>query len=159
MAELYQVYGGSPYGGFNEEEEEERPVVKRQKQQAPQVQQQPEIQLQAQQQSASSTGPSVASKDGFYNGNGTHQNNNKESFQNYRREYTFWDRMSLKRAEVIKLAIFSLVIVLAIALDRISTHYISRYLSDNILTNFQELMLRLAYPIVVFLLLWIIKAL
>lgn len=73
-------------------------------------------------------------------------------------QYSFWDRMAIKRSEVIKLAIFSLVIVLGIALDRIGTHYITKYLSDNILTDFQEFMLRLSYPIMIFLILWIIKS-
>ncbi len=151
MADLYQVYGGSPYEDFANMEEEEKPVSKKQKQRQQHVEQQEQ--------------PSVASgapKDQFYgngNGNGNNNANSKESFQNYRRDHTFWDKMSMKRSEVIKLGIFSLVIVLAIAIDRISTHYISRYLSDNILTNFQEFMLRLAYPIVVFLFLWIVKAL
>lgn len=73
-------------------------------------------------------------------------------------EYSFWDRMNLKRSEVIKLALFSLVIVLGIAIDRIGTHYISKYISENILTDVQEFLLRLSYPIVVFLLLWVLKA-
>jgi hypothetical protein len=151
MADLYQVYGGSPYGDLSDMEEEEKPVSKKQRQRQQQTEQQEQPSVTSSQQ--------TATKDQFY-GNGNHQgNNSKESFQNYRREYTFWDKMSMKRSEVIKLGVFSLVIVLAIAIDRISTHYITRYLSDNILTNFQEFMLRLAYPVVVFLFLWIVKAL
>ena len=65
----------------------------------------------------------------------------------------------MKRSEVIKLAIFSLVIVLAISLDRIGTHYITKYLNDNILSDMQELLLRISYPVVIFLILWIIKSL
>lgn len=76
-----------------------------------------------------------------------------------RPSYSFWDRMVLKRPEVIKLAIFSLVIVLAISLDRIGTFYMSKYIGDNILTDFQELMLRMSYPIIVFIVLWVIKSL
>lgn len=150
MADLYQVYGGSPYEDFSNMEEEEKPVSKKQRQRQQHVEQQ--------EQPSVSTSQQNTSKDQFY-GNGNNNANSKESFQNYRREHTFWDKMSMKRSEVIKLGIFSLVIVLAIAIDRISTHYISRYLSDNILTNFQEFMLRLAYPVVVFLFLWIVKAL
>lgn len=79
---------------------------------------------------------------------------------NYRRriEYTFMDRMNMKRTEVIKLALFSLVIVLGISIDRMVTHYISKYIGDNVLTDFQELLLRISYPIAIFLLLWIFKA-
>jgi hypothetical protein len=151
MADLYQVYGGSPYGDLSDMEEEEKPVSKKQRQRQQQTEQQEQPSVSSSQQ--------AVTKDQFY-ANGNHQGSNgKESFQNYRREYTFWDKMSMKRSEVIKLGVFSLVIVLAIAIDRISTHYITRYLSDNILTNFQEFMLRLAYPVVIFLFLWIVKAL
>lgn len=73
-------------------------------------------------------------------------------------EYSFWDRMNIKKSEVIKLALFSLVIVLGISIDRIGTHYIAKYVSENVLTDFQELLLRLCYPIIVFLLLWVFKS-
>ena len=74
-------------------------------------------------------------------------------------EYSFFDRMSLKKDEVIKLAIFSLVIVLGIAIDRIGTHYISKYIEENILTDLQEFFLRLCYPVIIFLMLWTVKSL
>ena len=77
----------------------------------------------------------------------------------YNPTYSFWDRLSLKRPEVMKLAIFSLVILLAISLERIGTHYINKYLADNVLTDFQEFMIRLSYPVIVFLLLWVFKSL
>ena len=73
-------------------------------------------------------------------------------------EYSFFDRMNLKRTEVIKLSLFSLVIVLGISIDRMLTYYLSKYIGDNILTDFQELLLRISYPITIFLLLWIFKA-
>ena len=73
--------------------------------------------------------------------------------------YSFSDRMAMKRGEVIKLAMFSLVIVLAISLERIGTHYLTKYLSDNLFTDFQEFMLRISYPVIVFILLWVIKSL
>lgn len=73
--------------------------------------------------------------------------------------YSFWDRLSIKRPEVMKLAIFSLVILLAIALERLCTHYLGKYLSENVFTPIQEFMLRLSYPVIIFLLLWIMKAL
>ena len=73
--------------------------------------------------------------------------------------YSFGDRMAMKRSEVIKLAMFSLVIVMAIALDRMSTHYLTKYLSDNIFTEFQEFMLRLSYPVIIFIVLWVVKSL
>jgi len=84
----------------------------------------------------------------------------KKEAVNYQRrnDYGFMDRMNMKRGEVIKLALFSLVIVLGISIDRMLTYYLSRYVEDNVLTDFQELLLRLSYPIAIFLLLWIFKA-
>jgi hypothetical protein len=73
-------------------------------------------------------------------------------------EYNFMDRMNLKKGEVLKLALFSLVIVLGISVDRMITHYLSKYLGDNSLTDFQEFLLRFSYPIGIFLALWIFKA-
>ena len=73
-------------------------------------------------------------------------------------DYNFLDRMNMKKSEVIKLALFSLVIVLGISIDRMLTYYVSKYINDNVLTDFQELLLRLSYPITIFLLLWIFKA-
>jgi hypothetical protein len=85
------------------------------------------------------------------------QTNNTQSYTR-KNEYNFLDRMNLKKSEVIKLALFSLVIVLGISIDRMLTYYVSKYINDNILTDFQELLLRLSYPITIFLLLWIFKA-
>lgn len=90
------------------------------------------------------------------------ENFNYVSNDNYRKkgnEYNFFDRMNMKKTEVVKLALFSLVIVLGISIDRMITYYLSKYIGDNILTDFQELLLRLSYPIAIFLLLWIFKAL
>jgi hypothetical protein len=88
------------------------------------------------------------------------QANNQRSNEQMKikQEYNFIDRMNVKKTEVIKLALFSLVIVLGISIDRMLTHYLSRYINDNVLTEFQEVLLRLSYPITIFLLLWIFKA-
>lgn len=86
------------------------------------------------------------------------QTNNNTQVYARKNEYNFLDRMNLKKSEVIKLALFSLVIVLGISIDRMLTYYVSKYINDNILTDFQELLLRLSYPITIFLLLWIFKA-
>ena len=85
------------------------------------------------------------------------QNTTQQMYKN-KNEYNFLDRMNLKKTEVIKLALFSLVIVLGISIDRMLTYYVSKYINDNVLTDFQELLLRLSYPITIFLLLWIFKA-
>ena len=88
------------------------------------------------------------------------QNSNPQMQQMYKNknDYNFLDRMNMKKSEVIKLALFSLVIVLGISIDRMLTYYVSKYINDNVLTDFQELLLRLSYPITIFLLLWIFKA-
>jgi hypothetical protein len=160
MAELYQVYGGLGLGGNSsmehfqseqEDEEEEVPQRKPRQKQGGQPQQMPQQQPQQQM-------PQQASQQQQA------QPQQKEQFQNMyagnrRDSYSFFDKMSMKRADVVKLAVFSLVIVLAIAIDRMGTHYLTKYISDNIFTNFQEFMIRLSYPIVVFLVIWIVKSL
>jgi len=83
----------------------------------------------------------------------------ENTFVNKKYEYSFLDRMNMKKSDVIKLALFSLVIVLGISIDRVITNYISKYIGDNFLTDFQELLLRFSYPVSIFLLLWIFKAL
>lgn len=85
-------------------------------------------------------------------------NNQGDNQVRKRIEYNFMDRMNHKKSEVFKLALFSLVIVLGISVDRMITHYLSKYLGDNALTDFQEFLLRFSYPIGVFLVLWIFKA-
>lgn len=83
----------------------------------------------------------------------------KYSNKNRNESYSFWDRMIMSRSDVIKLTAFSLVILLAISLDKIINNYLTKYLSENIFTNIQEFIIRLVYPIAVFLFLWIIKSL
>ena len=121
------------------------PMQVQQLQQAPQVQQiqEPIQSMQIQQP--------------VYQQNQAYQQN-QQAYRRRPNEYSFWDRMNIKRPEVIKLAVFSLVIVFAIAIDRMGTHYISKYISENVLTDTQEFLLRLSYPIIIFLVLWIAKS-
>lgn len=175
MAELYQVYGGldNSYASantgdyFNEEEQPTMQYKQKAKEayqaplpppvQIPQQPQQPQqVQHVVQQQ------PHKQIKETFQNSDSLqdyYQQPSKNISYKQNPTYSFWDRMSIKRSEVMKLAVFSLVIVLAISLERIGTHYLSKYLSDNILTDIQELMLRLSYPIMIFIFLWIVKSL
>ena len=74
-------------------------------------------------------------------------------------QYSFWDRMVISRREVMKLFILSIVIILGISLEKIGCHYINQYLSSNDLTYIQELLVRFSFPIIVFIILWIIKSL
>jgi len=74
-------------------------------------------------------------------------------------EYSFWDRMAMSRNDVLKLFILSLIVVLGISIDRTGSHYIKQYLTDNVLSPIQEFIVRLSYPVIIFLFIWIIKSL
>jgi len=131
----------------NTVDQEEKQQQQQQQQQLQQIQQQQmQQQMQQQVQQAQTVQQKPLQKD--------------ESIGQPRRkmEYNFMDRMNMKKGEVIKLALFSFVIVLGISIDRMITFYISKYIGDNVLTDFQELLLRISYPIGIFLLLWIFKA-
>lgn len=86
------------------------------------------------------------------------QNNKSNNIQEVEYENTFWNRFVSKKYEVFKLFLFSLVIVLAIGTDKIFGHYLNKYINENILTNTQELIIRVSYPILIILVLWIFKA-
>lgn len=168
MAELYQAYGFSenesfaPKNDFYEDKNDaERPVYKepvRQPSQQVQEYSQSIPQIQHIQQPQHVQQPVQMQQSHQVAQQGHSGNQSSQASRRYP-SYSFGDRMAMKRNEVIKLAIFSLVIVLAIAIDRLSTHYVSKYLSDNIFTDIQEFMLRLSYPVVIFLILWIVKSL
>lgn len=74
-------------------------------------------------------------------------------------EYSFWDRMMLSRNDVFKLILLAFVVVLGISIEKLGSHYMNTYLSDNILSPIQEFIIRLSYPLLIFILLWIIKSL
>lgn len=70
----------------------------------------------------------------------------------------FWDKLVSKKWEVIKLVMLSLVVLLGISMDKVATHYLSAYVGKAFLTETQEFLVRLSYPVVVILVIWIIKA-
>jgi hypothetical protein len=70
----------------------------------------------------------------------------------------FWDKLVAKRLDVIKLIILSMVVLLGISFDRVACHYLNGYIGKAFLTETQEFLIRLSYPVVVILILWIIKA-
>ena len=74
-------------------------------------------------------------------------------------EYSFWDRMMLSRNDVFKLMLLAFVVVLGISIEKLGSHYLNTYLSDNILSPIQEFIIRLSYPLLIFIFLWIIKSL
>jgi hypothetical protein len=73
-------------------------------------------------------------------------------------EVSFWDKLARKRGDVLKLFMFALVILLALSLDHMAVHYLTNYISKTILTDTQELLVRLSYPIIIVLVIWIMKA-
>lgn len=75
-----------------------------------------------------------------------------------RSQETFWDRLGQKKWEVMKLVIFGLVVLLGISMDRVANHYLNGYIGRAFLTDMQELIVRLSYPLSIILVLWIIKA-
>ena len=83
----------------------------------------------------------------------------QQVYQQRNPEYSFWDRMALSRNDVFKLVLLAFVIVLGISIFQLGYHYLTQYLSDNILSSTQEFIVRISYPILIFLLLWIIKSL
>ena len=87
------------------------------------------------------------------------QQSRQQYKQNRNPEYSFWDRMVMSRTDVMKLFILSVVIILGISLEKIGYFYVSSYIADNSLTTIQELLVRLSFPVIVFILLWIIKSL
>ena len=123
---------------------------KQQQQQQQQLQQLQQQQMQQQMQQQVQQAQTVQQK--------PVQKPDSEGQSRRKMEYNFMDRMNMKKGEVIKLALFSLVIVLGISIDRMITFYISKYIGGNVLTDFQELLLIISYPIGIFLLLWIFKA-
>lgn len=72
-------------------------------------------------------------------------------------EPSFMERLATKRGDVMKLIALSLVVLIAISSDRMISHYLSGYISKSFLTDMQEMLVRLAYPIGAIILLWILK--
>lgn len=72
---------------------------------------------------------------------------------------SFWERLGNKKWEVVKLIVLALVVLLGISMDRVATHYLTGYIGRAFLTETQEFLIRLGYPVVIILVLWVIKAL
>lgn len=70
----------------------------------------------------------------------------------------FWDKLVSKKWDVIKLIILSLVVLLGISIDKVAAHYLNAYVAKAFLSETHEFLVRLGYPTIVILTLWIIKA-
>ena len=71
---------------------------------------------------------------------------------------SMWDKLSSKKYDVLKLVVLSLVILLAMSSDRVVNFYLMKYINGGIFTTVQEFLVRLSYPLVVLVILWLIKA-
>jgi hypothetical protein len=126
-------------------------------QQQQQLAQQQQLQLQQQQLAQQQIAPV---NNGYYiNQQQSPIMKKQQVYQQRNPEYSFWDRMALSRNDVFKLVLLAFVIVLGISIERIANHYITLYLSDNLLSSIQEFIVRVSYPIMIFIFLWIIKSL
>lgn len=72
---------------------------------------------------------------------------------------TFWDKISTKKMDVLKLFILAMVVLLGISMDKVATHYMTNYIGKAFLSETQEFLVRLSYPVIILVVLWFIKAL
>ena len=71
---------------------------------------------------------------------------------------SFFDRLSMRRYEVLKVFVFALIILFAISMDRFFSHYLAQYIAESVLTKNQEILIRISYPVAIILVIWFIKA-
>ena len=71
---------------------------------------------------------------------------------------SFWDKLGQTKGDVYKLFLFALVILIAIAFDRLIFTYLKQYIEENVVTGFNEFIVRLSYPIGVIVVIWLLKS-
>jgi hypothetical protein len=76
----------------------------------------------------------------------------------YKYQPSFWDKMNMKKGDVFKLVMYSLVILLALSLHKFGNYYLKHYINENIFTWNQEFLIRLSYPVAIILLIWVLKS-
>jgi hypothetical protein len=70
----------------------------------------------------------------------------------------YFETLWVKRKETTKLIVLALVILLAISGHSAIWHYVKEYVESAVLTQAQEVAVRLAYPLAVLFVLWNVKA-
>ena len=96
-----------------------------------------------------------------YASQGNNFDENTESKPSYRSrapQDSFWDKIGRKKSEVLKVFVLALIIVLGISIDHMSKYYLDGYIAKSFLTETQEFLVRLSYPVLIILIIWIIKA-
>lgn len=73
-------------------------------------------------------------------------------------QISFWDKLGQTKGDVFKLFLFALVILIAIAFDRLIFTYLKQYIEDNMMNGTHEFIIRLAYPIGVIVVIWLLKS-
>ncbi len=73
-------------------------------------------------------------------------------------QVSFWDKLGQTKGDVYKLFLFALVILIAIAFDRLIFTYLKQYIENNVLTGFNEFVIRLSYPIGIIVVIWLLKS-
>ena len=73
-------------------------------------------------------------------------------------QISFWDKLGQTKGDVFKLFLFALVILIAIAFDRLIFTYLKQYIEENVVTGFNEFIVRLSYPIGVIVVIWLLKS-
>lgn len=82
----------------------------------------------------------------------------REMFENSKSQNAgYLDKLILKKKDVAKLIVFSLVILLALSLHDVISTFVKNYLEDADLTPTKAWSLRLMYPVLVLFVLWNIK--
>lgn len=81
----------------------------------------------------------------------------KEMFE-MNKNNNYVDKLLSKKRDIIKLLTISFVVLFAISAHYFFEYYLRRYLEENALSSGKELLVRIAYPILVLFLLWNIKA-
>ena len=73
-------------------------------------------------------------------------------------QVSFWDKLGQTKGDVFKLFLFALVILIAISFDRLIFTYLKQYIDHNTLNSTNEFIIRLAYPIGVIVVIWLLKS-
>ena len=73
-------------------------------------------------------------------------------------QVSFWDKLGETKGDVYKLFLFALVILIAIAFDRLIFTYLKTYIEENVVTGFNEFIIRLSYPIGIIVIIWLLKS-
>jgi hypothetical protein len=66
--------------------------------------------------------------------------------------------MWAKRREILKLVTLSLIILLAISTHVTADHFLKKYILESDLSEKNEMLTRIAYPVGILLLIWLIKS-